>query len=138
MSDEDSGLSEGSSALPRRELAAEVYGGGAGGLAPPFSGVLAGLALLGGAVQGEGVAGVEAGELGEEGAPVVAAPVLGLNFCADGDGEELVLEGCISKAKGFADGAGGGGVFVGCEVEVPGGRRVEVSVAEFADVAGEA
>ena len=37
-----------------------------------------------------------------------------------------------------ADGAGGGGVLVGGELEVPGGGVVEVGVAEFADVAGEA
>jgi hypothetical protein len=37
-----------------------------------------------------------------------------------------------------ADGADSSGVLVGGEVEVPGGGRVELSVAEFAKVAGEA
>ena len=55
-----------------------------------------------------------------------------MNLGADADGEEFAAEGVGT------DGAGGGGVLFGREVQVPGGGVVETGVAEFANVAGEA
>lgn len=132
VADEEARAGEGGGGFAWGEAAAEVDDRGSAGALPVGGGEVAGAGFFRRAGEQEGAVGEGAGEAGEELAPVVAAPVFGLNFCADADGEELVLQGV------GANGADGGGVLGRGEVEVPGGGVVEMSVAEFAKVAGEA
>ena len=132
VADEEASASEGGGGLARGEAATEVDDGASAGALPVSSGEVAGFGLFGAAGEQQGATGEFAGEASEELAPVVAAPVLGLDLGSDADGEEFVLERCR------ADGTDGGSMFFGCEVEVPGGGVVEAGVAELADVASEA
>lgn len=75
--------------------------------------------------------GVEGGDTGEEGLPVGAAPILGLDLGADADGEEGV-------AGGGGEDLGGAGFFLGGEVKVPRCGVVEAGVAQLVQVAGKA
>ena len=131
VADEEAGVGEGCGAFAGGEAAAEVDDGtGEGGVAPTGGGELTGFALFGCSAEGEGVAGIEGGEVGEERSPVVAAPVFGLDFGTYADGDERA-------AGGGGEGLRGGGVFGGGEGEVPTGGGVEVGLTEFSDVAGE-
>ena len=91
VADEEAGAGEGSGGLARSEAAAEVDDGTSAGVAPVGGGEVGGVGLFGRAGEQEGALWEGAGEAGEELAPVVAAPVLGLHLGADADGEELVL-----------------------------------------------
>ena len=66
VADEDAGMGEGCGAFAGGEEAAEVDDGtGEGGVSPTGGGELAGLALFGCSAEGQGVAGIEGGEVGE-------------------------------------------------------------------------
>lgn len=136
VADEEAGAGEGGGGFAGREAAAEIDDRASAGDLPLGGGEVGGVGFFGRAGEQQGAVGEGAGEAGEELAPVVTAPVFGLDLGADADGEELVLEGFGS------DRAGGGGVLVGGEVEVPQGGVVEVDVAEGliqrSEVAGEA
>jgi len=87
--------------------------------------------LFGGAAEDQGVVGVALGDAEEEGAPVVAAPVLGLDLGADADGEDGTGAGGREDLAGASDLGGG-------EVEVPAEGIVEKGIAEGGEGAGEA
>ena len=68
------------------------------------------------------MAGIAGGEVGEEGLPVVAAPVFRLDFGAYADGDDW-------EVGGEVEGLRGGGMFGAGEGQIPRGRRVEVGGA---------
>jgi len=77
------------------------------------------------------VIGIEGGEAIEEGSPVVAAPVLGLDFGAYADGEEGMAGGCgeyFFRSRAFCVG----------EVQVPACGGFEMRVSQLRQIAGEA
>src|SRR5260370_13611053 len=67
----------------------------------------------------------------QEGSPVVAAPVFGLNFGAYADGEDGSAGGCRESL--FCS-----SLFCVGEVQVPAFRGFEMGVAQFREIAGEA
>ena len=132
VADEEGGAGEDGGAFAGAEGAAEVEDGGDGsGLAPAGGGIVAGLAFFGRSAEGEGVAGVELREAGEEGAPVFRAPVLGLHFGSDAGGED-------GPVAGGGEDFSGAGVLGGGEAEIPAARVVEGCGAELGEVADEA
>ena len=74
--------------------------------------------------------GIEGGETIEEGSPVVAAPVLGLDLGAYADGED-------GMAFGWREDFFCAGVFCFGEVEVPACRSFEMSVSQLRQIACE-
>ena len=88
VAEKDGGALKDSGAFTGREGSAEVEGGLLGVLAPDLRGGFAELGFDGGSAEGEAVVGVEGGEAGEEGVPIVRLPIVGLVFGAEADGEE--------------------------------------------------
>src|ERR1700679_4028835 len=71
----------------------EIDDGARGVFAPAGSGELAGFVFFGGSAQGKGEAWVESAQAVQQSAPVVAAPVFGLNFGANADGKDGMAVG---------------------------------------------
>ena len=132
VADKEARAGEGSGGFARREATTKADDRASPGGLPLRGGEVGGVGFFGGAEEQKAMVREGEGETREEIAPVVSAPILGLDFGADRDGEELLLEGV------GAYGPGGRGVLFGREMEVPRGGRVELGIPQLAKVAGEA
>jgi len=130
VADEDTRPGEDGGTLAGCELATEIDDGAAGILPPTGSGEVAGLTLFGSSAEGKGVPWVEPGKTAEEGAPVLAAPILGLDLGADAEGDE-------GEISGGGENLFGAEMLCRGEMEVPVGGTVEIGWAELDEVAGE-